>query len=57
MSTLLITFCICLALLALIFLFVWHRTDWKKIDRANGRFFDADGNHAYYDRHILDQKQ
>lgn len=57
MSTLLITLCICLALLALIFLFVWHRTDWKKIDRANERFLDADGNHAYYDRHLLDQKQ
>lgn len=57
MSTLLITLCICLALLALIFLFVWHRTDWKKIDRANERFIDADGNHAYYDRHLLDKKQ
>lgn len=57
MSTLLISLCVCFALLAAIFLFVWHNTDWEKIDRANQRFIDADGTHAYYDRHLLDQQK
>lgn len=36
-------------------IFVWHHTDWEKIDSANQRFLDADGNHAYYDRDLLDK--
>ncbi|MDE5627469.1 MAG: hypothetical protein K2K40_04445 [Paramuribaculum sp.] len=57
MLTLFISLCICLGLLALIFLYVWQRTDWQRLDRANERFIDADGRHIYYDRHIPDSKQ
>lgn len=55
MSTLFISLGICLALLGLIFLFVWFRTDWNHLDRANHPAIDPDGNHAYYDRHLPDQ--
>ena len=57
MLTLFISLCICLGLLALIFLYVWQRTDWQRLDRANERFIDADSRHIYYDRHIPDSKQ
>lgn len=52
MFTLLMSLGGCLALLAIIFLFIWRRTDWARIDRANRNFIDSEGNHAYYDRKI-----
>lgn len=50
MLTLIISFIICIAILAIIFLFVWRHTDWKKIDEANKDLYDSDGDHIYYDR-------
>lgn len=57
MLTLIVSLAICLALLGIIFLIVWKRTDWKKIDEANKEFYDDDGDHIYYDRRIIEQKK
>lgn len=57
MTILLISLVACLALLAIIILIVWLRTDWKKLDQSNSDFIDADGSHAYYDRRYLSHKK
>lgn len=57
MLTLIISLLICLAILAIIFLFVWRHTDWKKIDEANKEMYDADGDHIYYDRARIRMKK
>lgn len=57
MDILLLTFAGCVLLLFIIFLIVWHKTDWKKIDEANKRYINEDGDHIYYDRHIIEQKK
>lgn len=57
MLTLIISLVICIAILAVIFLFVWRHTDWKKIDETNQEMYDADGDHIYYDRRAIEQKK
>lgn len=57
MLTLIISLLICLAILAIIFIFVWRHTDWKKIDEANKMFYDSDGDHVYYDKTRIRMKR
>lgn len=57
MTTLMGSLAVCIAVLGVVFLVAWKRSDWHKIDEANDRFFDADGDHIYYDRHIIEQKR
>lgn len=57
MDILLLTFAGCVLLLFVIFLIVWRKTDWKKIDEANKRYINEDGDHIYYDRHLIEQKK
>ncbi len=57
MLILLISLCACVAILAIIFFIIWKRTDWVKIDKANQKFIDSEGNHLYYDRKIIERKK
>jgi len=57
MLTLIIFLCICIALLGIIFVFIWVKTDWKKIDVNNSQFYDSDGNHVYYDRKVIQRNK
>lgn len=57
MLTLIIFLCICIALLGIIFVFIWVKTDWKKIDANNSQFYDSDGNHVYYDRKVIQRNK
>ena len=57
MGILLITLAGCFLILAIILFLIWRKTDWKKIDEANKAFYDSDGNHIYYDRHIIARKK
>ena len=56
MFTLLMSLVACLAILGVIFLVIWRRTDWARIDKANRDFIDSDGNHTYYDRKLRKQR-
>lgn len=57
MDILLLTFAGCVLLLFVIFMIVWCKTDWEKIDEANKRYINEDGDHIYYDRHLIKQKK
>lgn len=57
MGILLITLGCCFLILAIIVMFVWRKTDWKKIDEANRVFYDQDGDHAYYDKNRIRMKK
>lgn len=57
MGILLITLASCFLILAIIFLIVWRKTDWKKVDEANKVYYDSDGNHVYYDRTRIRMKK
>lgn len=41
---------------AVLFVFACYRADWKAIDEQNRQFY-VDGDHIYYDRKILRQKE
>lgn len=57
MATLLLALFLCLSILVLLFLFVWKRTAWDKIDKSNDKYLDEDGDHAYYNRSLIEQKE
>jgi hypothetical protein len=44
-------------LLALVFVLVSIRTDMKKLDEGNKQFINEDGDHVYYDRHVIEEKK
>lgn len=57
MNNLLLILGICILILFLIFLFLWRNTDWRHIDEENQKYIDSDGNHAYYDRKIINHNK
>lgn len=57
MYTLLLILGICILILLMIFLFLWRNTDWRHIDEENQKYIDADGNHIYYDRKIINRNK
>lgn len=57
MGILLTTLVCCFLILAIIFLIVWCKTDWKKLDEANKVFHYSDSDHAYYDRTRIRMKK
>lgn len=57
MEILLITLGLCFLLLMGIFILIWHKTDWKKLDESNSRYINEDGNHIYYDRKLIEHKR
>ncbi len=57
MKILLITLGVCVLFLIGIFMFIWHKTDWKKLDESNSRYINGDGDHIYYDRKLIQHKR
>ena len=41
---------------AVLLIFACYKADWKAIDEQNRQFY-VDGDHIYYDRKILRQKE
>lgn len=54
MATLLISLLTCVVLLAIIFIIIWQRTDWKKFGRANREFLDANTDPIDYNRRKIE---
>lgn len=57
MNTLILTLFCCIAALGLIFYFIGENTAWDSIDKSNDKFFNEDGDHAYYNRSLIEQKE
>ena len=57
MATLLLSLGACLLLLVIILITIWRRTDWHRIEASDRKYINADGDHIYYDRHIIGSKE